>query len=63
MNPVGLLVLALGVVIIIVGVKGSQHNLVSALTNKPATATKTAATTSPASSSSSSSLGSGGQLV
>ena len=34
MNPLGLLVLALGVVIIIVGVKGSQHNLVAALTNK-----------------------------
>lgn len=33
-NPLGLLVLALGVVIIIVGVKGSQHNLVAALTNK-----------------------------
>lgn len=34
MNPLGLLILALGVVIIIVGVKGSQHNLVAALTNK-----------------------------
>lgn len=34
MNPLGLLVLALGVVIIIVGVKGSQHNLVAALTGK-----------------------------
>jgi hypothetical protein len=39
MNPLGLLVLALGVVIMIVGVKGSQHNLVSALTNKKSTAT------------------------
>jgi hypothetical protein len=37
MNPLGLLVLALGVVIMIVGVKGSQHNLVSALTNKKST--------------------------
>lgn len=36
MNPVGLLVLALGVVIIIVGVKGTQHKLVAAMTNKPA---------------------------
>lgn len=36
MNPLGLLILALGVVIIIVGVKGSQHNLVSALTRKQA---------------------------
>lgn len=36
MNPLGLLVLALGVVIIVVGFKGSQHKLVAALTNKPA---------------------------
>jgi hypothetical protein len=35
-NPVGLLVIALGVVIVIIGVKGSQHNIVAALTNKPA---------------------------
>lgn len=35
MNPLGLLITALGVLIVIVGVKGSQHNLVSALTNKP----------------------------
>ena len=34
MNPLGLLVLVLGVVIIIVGVKGSQHALVNALTGK-----------------------------
>jgi hypothetical protein len=59
MNPLGLLVLALGVVIIIVGVKGSQHNLVNALTNRSATAAKTAASTST----SSSSLGSGGKLI
>lgn len=36
MNPLGIVVLMLGVVIIIVGVKGTQHNLVAALTNKPA---------------------------
>jgi hypothetical protein len=59
MNPLGLLVLALGVVIIIVGVKGSQHNLVNALTNRTATAAKIAASTST----SSSSLGSGGKLI
>lgn len=41
MNPLGLLVLALGVVVIIVGVKGSQHNLVAALTNKKQTASAT----------------------
>ena len=59
MNPLGLLVLALGVVIIIVGVKGSQHNLVNALTNRSAGAAKTAAATS----SSNTSLGTGVNLV
>jgi hypothetical protein len=49
-NPLGLLVLALGVVLIIVGVKGSQHNLVAALTNRKQQAT-TAAATNPSSSS------------
>jgi hypothetical protein len=34
-NPLGLLVIALGILILIVGIKGSQHNLASALTNKP----------------------------
>lgn len=63
MNPLGLLVLALGVVIIIVGVKGSQHNLVNALTNRSAAAATTAATSTGSSSSSSSSLGSGATLV
>jgi hypothetical protein len=37
-NPLGLLVVALGVVILIIGVKGSQHSVVAALTNKPAKA-------------------------
>ena len=41
MNPLGLLVLALGVIIVIVGVKGSQHNLVAALTNKKQTSSNT----------------------
>lgn len=36
MNPLGIVVVALGVALIIVGVSGSQHALVSALTNKPA---------------------------
>lgn len=35
MNPVGILVIALGILIVIVGVKGSQHNLAAALTHKP----------------------------
>lgn len=51
MNPLGLLVLALGVLLIIVGVKGSQHNLVQALTNRKQQAT-TASSTNPSSSSS-----------
>jgi hypothetical protein len=59
MNPLGLLVLALGVVIIIVGVKGSQHNLVAALTNRKQQAS-TAGSSNP---SSSSSLSKGVKLV
>jgi hypothetical protein len=35
MNPVGILVIAIGILLVIVGVKGSQHNLVAALTRKP----------------------------
>jgi hypothetical protein len=38
MNPLGIVILALGVLLVIVGVKGSQHNLTSALTNKAAAA-------------------------
>lgn len=36
MNPLGLLVLALGVIILIVGFKGSQHQVIAAITNKTA---------------------------
>lgn len=36
MNPLGILVIGIGVLLVIVGVKGSQHNLVAALTRKPA---------------------------
>jgi hypothetical protein len=36
MNPWGVLVIVLGIMLVIVGFKGSQHGLVSALTNKPA---------------------------
>lgn len=43
MNPLGILVLALGVLVIIVGVKGSQRNLVSALTNKGAVSSTSSA--------------------
>lgn len=43
MNPLGFLVIGLGILIVIVGVKGSQHNLVGALTHKPATTTTASA--------------------
>lgn len=35
MNPVGLLVIGIGILLIVVGIKGSQHKVVAALTNKP----------------------------
>lgn len=38
MNPLGLLIIALGIMIIIIGFKGSQHRVIAALTNKPAKA-------------------------
>lgn len=34
MNPWGLLVIGIGVVLIIIGVKGSQHNIAGAIVNK-----------------------------
>lgn len=34
MNPVGILVIALGIMLIIVGFKGTQHKIVASLTNK-----------------------------
>jgi hypothetical protein len=34
MNPLGIVVVLLGVLLVIVGVSGSQHNLLSALTGK-----------------------------
>ena len=37
MNPLGIVILALGILIVIVGVTGSQHKLISALTNKAVT--------------------------
>ena len=49
MNPLGLLVLALGVLVIIVGVKGSQRNLIGALTNKGASSSTSSSTSSSAS--------------
>lgn len=36
MNPLGLLIVALGVIIVIVGFKGSQHRVIAALTNQAA---------------------------
>ena len=38
MNPWGVLVIALGIMVLIIGFKGSQHRVVAALTNKPAKA-------------------------
>lgn len=34
MNPVAFLVIAIGILILIVGFKGSQHRIIAALTNK-----------------------------
>ena len=36
MNPWALLVILLGLALIIIGVKGSQHNVVPAITGHPA---------------------------
>lgn len=38
MNPLGFLVIALGVTMVIVGFKGSQHKIVAALTDQAAKA-------------------------
>jgi hypothetical protein len=46
-NPLGFLVIGLGVLIVIVGVKGSQHNLVGALTHKPTATTSSTKTPNP----------------
>jgi len=35
MNPWALLIIAIGALLIIVGVKGTQHHIASAITNKP----------------------------
>lgn len=35
MNPWGLLILGLGLLLIIIGIKGSQKNVIGALTGKP----------------------------
>lgn len=43
MNPWALLVIGLGILLIIMGVKGSYGNVVSALTGKPYKPTTTAA--------------------
>jgi hypothetical protein len=45
MNPLGFLVIGLGILIVIVGVKGSQHNLSAALTHKPSTSAKSTGST------------------
>jgi len=35
MNPLGFLVMALGVVIVIIGFKGSQHKVLAAIDKQP----------------------------
>lgn len=39
MNPWGFLVILLGIVIMIIGVKGTQHGVIAAITGKSVTAT------------------------
>jgi hypothetical protein len=41
MNPWGFLILGIGLLLIIMGIKGSYSNIVSAITNKPAKSTST----------------------
>ena len=36
MNPMGIFLIAVGVVMIIIAITGKQHDVVAALTNKPA---------------------------
>jgi hypothetical protein len=47
MNPWALLVILLGLVLIIIGTKGSQHDVVSAITGKSSTSNQTSNQTSP----------------
>lgn len=49
MNPWGLVVIGLGILLVIMGVKGSYENVVAALTGRKhqLTGTTTAATTTP----------------
>lgn len=34
MNPVGILILAIGILLVIIGIHGTQHGIVSAITNQ-----------------------------
>lgn len=42
MNAAGLIIIALGLILIVIGVKGSQHNIISSLKGVPATASGSA---------------------
>ena len=46
MNPWALVIIGIGLFILIIGVKGTQHNIVPAITGKKSAATKP--TTNPA---------------
>jgi cytoskeletal protein RodZ len=65
MNPWGLVVILLGGFLIVIGVKGSQHQVLSAITNKPYTGStnNSSSNTSQSQSSSSSSSSSQGLTV
>lgn len=61
MNPWAFLIILLGIIIVIVGVKGTQHNITSAITgvphpgsapNPPSSSTSSASTTSASTNSS-----------
>lgn len=48
MNPLGLIVIGLGVIMIYIGWKGSQHSVISSFTGKRQTSTSSKSATNPA---------------
>lgn len=60
MNPWALLVILLGIVIVIIGVKGSQHNIASAITGHNLTGQPTVGTVSPSGSQAATTVTGGG---
>lgn len=43
MNAAGLIIIALGMILIVIGVKGSQHNIINSLKGAQSTASKASA--------------------